>query len=142
MSIYDSLLAKAINGGGGSGGGGAVTITDNGTALDKTYAEIYDLVNGGTPCYIKYNQVGSESDLDEDYTYKVALFSVALVYKYGDNYRIMAVSSGQETVHNKYYIGVPGVWTYQASSSSDYPTFLRQVYVSDAYLWAGDDRDI
>ena len=80
--------------------GGAVIITDNGTALDKTYAEIYDLIESGTPCYISYTDYKALSGLDEEYAYQVDLFPVVFVYKYADDYRIMAVATGRSAFNN------------------------------------------
>ena len=141
----DELITAAkmnnIEEGIAEGGGGAVIITDNGTQLDKTYAEIYALVNSGTPCYIKYNRGNSKSDLDEDYTYYVALAPVVLVYKYDSYYRIHSLCSATTSVGSQYYFGKSSTWVYQASVSTDYPTFYRQAYVNDSYLSVSDNRD-
>lgn len=142
----DTITASALNkieqGIADAGGGGAVIITDNGTALDKTYAEIYALVESGTPCYISYTAGKASGGLDETYTYKVVLFPVVLVYKYNNDYRVMAVSSSQGSVSPHSYVGLPAIWTYMASNSSAYPTFLKQAYVNEQYLSASSYRDI
>lgn len=126
-TITASALNKIENGiANAGGGGGAVIITDDGTALDKTYAEIYDLVNSGTPCYIKFNQNGSVSDLDMDYAYNIELMPIVFVVKYSTNYRVVAVCSQTDTVSTADLVGLPVSWTYQATASNAYPTFYRK----------------
>lgn len=117
-----------------SGGGGAVIIIDDGTALDKTFAEIYDLVESGTPCYISYTDRKAQGDLDTTYGYDVDLSLILMVFKYNANYRIVASNTGCYGFSNVEYVGVPGATTYQASSSNDYPTFLRHTTVKVASL--------
>lgn len=117
-----------------SGGGGAVIITDTNNTLDKTYAEIYDLIHSGTPCYIRY-WYGESIDLDEEYSYGTQLMPVVSVYKYNEDYRIYAsISKSGVSDSGNYNIGSPATCTYQASSSTDYPTFLRTTYVSSDNL--------
>lgn len=142
-TITASALNKIENGIANAGSGsGAVIITDNGTALDKTYAEIYALIESGTPCYISYIGGKAEQDLDSYYAYSVTLLPVVAVYKYSDAYRIMAVTARQATVSNVNYLGASNMWTYSASNSSSYPTFLRQTYVSSTYLLTAASRDM
>lgn len=133
----DTITASAMNKieqGIADGGGGAVIITDDGTSLDKTYAEIYDLINSGTPCYISFTDNRSVSDLDTDYDYYVLLMSVVKVLKYDQYYRILAVSSDITDSGTVRYIGSPCTYAYQASSSDEYPTFLRKAYVNPTSL--------
>lgn len=117
-----------------SGGGGAVIITDTGGTLDKTFAEIYNLIFNGVPCYILHKDGASPSDLDEVYTYNIALLPVVAVYKYNEDYRIVASSNMMRTVSNVYQ-GSASSWTYQVSSSQEYPTFLRRTYSNN---WSSD----
>lgn len=114
--------------------GSAVIITDNGTALDKTYAEIYDLVNSGTPCYIKFNVYASTTGLDTDYAYHVRLMPISFVYKYDSAYRIIASAIQQASVSGTYELGTASAWIYQASVSTDYPTFHYRVYADSSSL--------
>lgn len=136
MNNIEEGIAEAAQ----SGGSGAVIIIDDGTALDKTYAEIYDLIHSGTPCYIKYNIGGSTSDLDTDYAYAVYLVQVIAVYKYNDSYRIWASSAEQIGISGSSYIGSAGIWTYQASTSSDYPTFFKRVYTPSGNISSSSVR--
>lgn len=132
----DTITASALNKieqGIADGGGGAVIITDDGTALDKTYAEIYDLINSGTPCYISWTGYGSDSDLDSDYSYNVCLMPICYVYKYDDTYRIIAYCGKSESGDNT-IIGSPCTYTYQVSSSDEYPTFLKKASVRSTAL--------
>lgn len=122
------------------GGGGAVIITDNGTALDKTYAEIYDLVNSGTPCYIKYNAEGSTTDLDNDYAYSVRLLPVVAVHKYNNAYRVFALDTTPAYISNTTDLATAGVWVYQASTSTGYPTFMRRTMTENQYATSYANR--
>lgn len=130
----DTITASALNkieqGIADGGGGGATIITDSSGTLDKTFAEIYNLVNSGTPCYVLCNSSGSSSDLDSDYTYHIALLQVIAMFKYNDVYRIYCECAMADTVETVNFLGMPTIWTYQASVSSGYPTYLRTVAVS------------
>lgn len=140
----DELITAAklnnIEEGIAAGGSGAVIITDNGTQLDKTYAEIYDLVHSGTPCYIKYNLGGSESALDEDYTYYVALMPIVYVFKYELCYRICASASAIETYGEIDFAGMPETWVYQVSVSTGYPTFYQRTHINTNSLVSNANR--
>lgn len=142
----DELITAAkmnnIEEGIAEGGGGAVIITDNGTQLDKTYAEIYDLVNSGTPCYIKYNLNRSQNDLDTDYAHQVELMPIVVVMKYDDKYRVYASCSAGISVGAANVVGSPSIWAYQASVSTDYPTFYRRAYVNSGSLSADGVRTV
>lgn len=134
----DTITASALNKieqgiADGGGGGGAVIITDDGTSLDKTYAEIYDLINSGTPCYISWTGYRSMSDLDSDYVYNVCLMPICYVYKYDNAYRVIAYCGNTESI-DSIITGTPCTYTYQVSSSDEYPTFLRKAYVRSASL--------
>lgn len=115
--------------------GSAVIVTETNNTLDKTFAEIYDLIHSGTPCYIKRIEGGAISDLDSTYVYYIQLMPIVAIYKYNDNYRIYAShamgAAAQSTI---YYIGSPAIVTYQASSSTGYPTFLRTAYPDQSYV--------
>lgn len=135
-STGDTITASALNKieqGIAGGGGGAVIIEDNGTQLDKTFAEIYELIHSGTPCYISYTHSGSPSlsDLDTEFAYFVSLMPVLAVKKYDDMYRVYASASRSQYVSNTNYVGGAAVWAYQANSSSDYPTFFRTTYAAN-----------
>lgn len=124
------------------GGGGAVIITDNGTQLDKTYAEIYALVKSGTPCYIKYNLYGFENDIDTDYSHQVELLPIVAVMKYNDVYRVFASCAAGSTISSAPSAGSPAIWAYQASVSTDYPTFYRRSYVASSNMTADINRTV
>lgn len=138
----DTITASAMNKieNGIANAGSGVIITDNGTALDKTYAEIYDLVNSGTPCYIKYNIGASTTDLDTDYAYRVRLMPISFVYKYDTEYRIMASAIEETAVSSTYYLGTASAWIYQVSVSTDYPTFHYKVYPNHTSLTKYNSR--
>ena len=142
-STGDTITASALNKieqGIAGGGGGAVIIEDNGTQLNKTFAEIYELIHSGTPCYIRYANPSSVSNLDSEYSYNAVLMPVVAVLKYNDLYRVYASSSYAQQISNAYYVGVPSSWTYQANISSDYPTFLRTGYTAVSYSTAISSR--
>ena len=113
--------------------GGTLIITDNGTALDKTFAEIYDAVHSGTPCYIHYTGNESTQSLDNDYGYHVELLPVVSVFKYNTYYRVYALVVGTQSFNNVDFAGIPVAWSYQAQVSTGYPTFHRRVFTNGQY---------
>lgn len=115
---------------------GAVIIVDDGTSLDKTFAEIYDLIKSGTPCYISYIEEGSDNDLDTDFLYFIDLMPVMQVYKYNELYRINATASHVDSLTLSPNVGTPGVCVYEAANSSAYPAFLKYISVIQASLRA------
>ena len=119
--------------------GGAVIITDNGTALDYTYAEIYELITAGTPCYVKYKD-RTPSDLDEEYSYFACVMPVVGVRKYSDAYRVLCENSLTQYVGNSAGVGVPQLYTYTAADAESYPTFYRSSYVVPEYMTTVNSR--
>lgn len=124
-----------------SGGGGAVIIIDDGTALDKTYAEIYDLVESGTPCYVSYTGAKSITDLDTSYAYHVDLMPIVKVYKYNDDYRIACVFASNPATGNANNLQGPATLIYSATNASAYPSFIRVVCVTSSALTTTEYRD-
>lgn len=115
--------------------GSAVIITETNATLDKTFAEIYDLIHSGTPCYIKRLEAEADEGLDNTYAYNIQLMPIVAIYKYNDVYRIYSSHAtaplSQSSIYN---IGAPAIVTYQVSSSDDYPTFLKTTYVPQSYV--------
>lgn len=130
----DTITASAMNKieNGIANAGSAVIVTDTNGTLDKTFAEIYDLIHSGTPCYIKRVDDEAPSDLDSTYSYNIQLMPIVAIYKYNEDYRIYsshAVSSAYTSgLSSAYNIGTPAIVTYQVSSSVGYPTFLSITY--------------
>ncbi len=123
--------------------GSAVIITETNETLDKTFAEIYDLVHSGTPCYIKRLNGEAEQDLDNSYAYNIQLMLIVAVYKYNDVYRIYASHAmGSVSQSSIYNIGSPAIVTYQVSSSDDYPTFLKTTHVPQSYVTINTNREV
>lgn len=121
--------------------GGPLIVTDTNGTLDKTFAEIYDFIHSGTPCYIKRIDAGAQSDLDSDYAYNIQLMPIVEIYKYNSDYRIYASHAMASLVLSSIYnIGSPAAVTYQASSSDDYPTFLRATFVPQSYVTINTNR--
>lgn len=120
--------------------GSAVIVTETNGTLDKTFAEIYDLIHSGTPCYIKRLDGEALPDLDSSYAYNIQLMPIVAILKYNEEYRIYSShamgSASQSSIYN---IGTPAIVTYQASSSDDYPTFLRTAYVPQVSITTSRD---
>ena len=132
----DTITASAMNkieqGIANGGGGFVVNVTsENGTlTMDKTFAEIYEAMDSGIPCFMKYFvELGSGETLDTAYSYSALLSPIVTLYKYDDVYRVLVSSSCPLYVSNITGVGVPQIYTFQASISTDYPTFLRRAYV-------------
>ena len=124
-TITATAMNKIENGIANAGGGtGGVIINDTSGTLDKTFAEIYDLFDNGTPCYIKWTH-NQPTDLDEQYTYTSAMLPIVAVYKYSDTYRIAVSATFFELLSE--YVGIPTVWTYSATVSTGYPVYIGRV---------------
>lgn len=137
-----ALLLKMIEEGGGGGGGGAVIITDDGTSLDKTFAEIYNLVLSGTPCYISYTGHKSVSNLDSDYFYSVMLLPIVKVHKYNDIYRVYASSSSYDSMPPSLVsAGTPEIWSYSATSANANPVFYSKVIADNGSCYTSFNRE-
>lgn len=145
-TITATAMNKIENGIANAGGGtGGVIINDTSGTLDKTFAEIYDLLNNGTPCFIRwvYNQTTDLEDLEGEYTYSTELIPIISVYKYNESYRIAACCTNFGTVSNDHFIGMPTIWTYKVETSvSNYPTFFRRAYVNPASYYVESNQDV
>ena len=139
-TITASAMNKIENGIANAGGGGEV-ITDTSGTLNKTYAEIFNLMASGMPCYIKWANYNEPLDLDSEYTYSLNLIPILRLMKYDDVYRILASNGNGLKVGTSDYAGTPELWVYSVSSSSGYPTFYRRVYVNDTSAAATTIRD-
>lgn len=136
-----TFLGIASNGGGGGGGSSAVIIKDNGTALDKTFAEIYNLILSGTPCYVSYTEAKTSDDLDDGYTYHIELMPIVKVYKYNEDYRIACSVACMSAPGAVYNLQGPATAIYSAANASAYPSLLKNVYVSIDSLNTTDYRE-
>lgn len=126
----DTITASALNKieqGIAEGGGGAVIVNEeDGGVLDKTFAEIYNLLKSGTPVYIKllYEADGYSTD----YECYVLLASIFMARKYDTNYVVYARSFNEGQVSGDYFCSSPSVSTYRASNASGYPVFRKFVF--------------
>ena len=137
----DTISASALNKieqgiADGGAGGLVVNVTNSGGTftMDKTYAEIYETMKAGTPCFMCFT--GSAyvppEDIDSGYVHGVVLVEIGMCYKYDTVYRVYAPISYQSIVSSTSYLATPAVYVFQASSSDDYPTFYRTVYADPA----------
>lgn len=136
MSIYESLLAKAVNGGGGSGGSGAMIVTSslvNGVQqMDKTLQEIYDALTSGTPVYYLY-QYGT---IGTDYVTHAFLAPITYIYtyEYTNNIRVVVnrptmVGASASGSTGSFLLN-PSTVVFQATGLNAYPTYYRTVYAT------------
>lgn len=136
--ISASAMNKIENGIANAGGGGVVVnvTSENGTfTMDKTFAEIYEAINSGIPCFMKYvEELGSGETLDTAYAYIARLSPIVTLFKYDEAYRVIVSSSHSQYISNLTGVGVPQIYTFQASISTDYPTLLRSAYVPSNYV--------
>lgn len=137
----DTITAAKLNNMESGIASAAMIITETSETLDKTFAEIYDLIHSGTPCYIKRLYDEASSDLDSTYSYNIQLMPIVAIYKYNENYRIYSLNAmASLTQSSTQNIGSPAIVTYQASSSAGYPTFLRTTYPSQSYVTINTNR--
>ena len=102
--------------------------------MDATYAEIYEAMKAGMPCFMCYAGSAYEppEDIDSAYAHYVALVEIGMCYKYDNAYRVCAPTSYQSQVSSTSLLATPAVHVFQASGSDDYPTFYRTVYANSA----------
>ena len=132
-TITATAMNKIENGIANAGGGtGGVIINDTSGTLDKTFAEIYDLLNNGTPCFIRWYRT-EVSDPDEEYSYQYVLIPIVAVYKYNDTYRIAASTTLFDTL-SQYFVGIPTIWTYSVTVSTGYPVYVGRVVINSNTL--------
>ena len=134
----NKLEQGVANAGSGGGGSEALIVTVSGTGntrtMSATFGEIYNALKAGTPVYLQLG-INEEGSIDSSYNCNQNLVPIVEAYKYDTMYRVYTCE-----VTPAYFqalsdtLGSPMVRVFQASSSSDYPTFLRRVYVSSNYL--------
>lgn len=111
--------------------GSVLIVTDTNGTLDKTFAEICDALDNGIPCFVKYY----EELFDGEVVYRI-LAPVVQAYLYGSMYRVQATISTSEAVSTYSGAGTPALWTYSATSTQSYPTFLCMVRTYDTSVSA------
>lgn len=103
--------------------------------MNKTFAEIYEAMKAGTPCFMCYagGAYVPPEDIDSAYTNQVILAEICMCYKYDTVYRVNAsINSHTTTVGSIHHMFTPAVYVFQVSSSDEYPTFYRTVYANPA----------
>lgn len=139
----DTISASALNKieqgiadtGGGAGGLVVNVSYISGTfTMDATYAEIYEAMKAGTPCFMCYtgSAYAPPYDIDSAYAHKVVLAEISMCYKYDNTYRVYVLVNSPSDVSSIGYLATPGAYVFQASGSESYPTFLRTVHVNPA----------
>lgn len=109
----------------------AVIITDTNGTLNKTFKEIYELIQQGFLCCIKLVQ--GNDDITAYYTDQL-LVPIQRIVKYDTMYRIYAALPSPYSNVTESNVGVPGVITYSVSGINDYPTFYRQTRATESGL--------
>ena len=140
----DTITATKLNKmeqGIADGGGGALIITDTNGTLDKTFAEIYDALANGVPCFVKYNN-NTGTDLDEEYIYTTFVAPVIKLYKYDNIYRVYVATNTTKYIGTYGWAGTPALWTYSATDSQSYPTFYIRSFVNNNTTAVGADNDL
>ena len=110
--------------------GSALIITEANNTLDKTFAEIYDAIANGIPCYVKYKDF-TPSSLDGEYAYMATTAPVVYVGKYDETYRIYVVANTTFLIGSYSFVGTPALYAYSAADSQSYPTFYAKVCVNN-----------
>ena len=131
-TITATKLNKMEQGIANAGSAMVLTITTTllSKTLNKTFAEIYEALHNGTPCYIQYDY-NYTADIDNEYVTGSVLAQVSEAYKYSDTYRVFAsyaspaYFSAQSTT-----LSTPSVMVFEATDASSYPTLLKVVIVT------------
>lgn len=121
------------------GGEAMIIELDSQNKLTKTFAEIFNYLKNGIPCYMRYGIDPSEGNtIDDTFSTHRRLLPIVFAYKYDTNYRVYAVDvmpayfTGPSQI-----LGAPGVFVFSVSNSNDYPTFLKYTRVATANCeWA------
>lgn len=107
---------------------------DGDFVMNKTYAEIYNALKDGIPCYA-HNPTRATTNIDSAYVTWADLSPIVLAYKYDIKYRILVggasalyFSSVTDT------LGTPAVQVFAADVSTDNPVWIKRVYVPSNYL--------
>ena len=146
----DTITASALNKieqgiADGGAGGLVVNVTYSYTrgafTMDATYAEIYEAMKAGMPCFMCYAGSAYEppEDIDSAYAHQVILAEISNCYKYDIVYRVYAPTNRPLMVSNTSNLATPAVYVFQAGSSDDYPTFLSTVYANPNYCTVATD---
>lgn len=113
------------------GGEAMIIELDSQNKLTKTFAEIFNYLKNGTPCYLKLGSDPQEGNtIDDEFVVYRRLLPIPHAYKYDAEYRVYAVD-----VSSSYFsgpsqvLGSPAVFAFSANNSNDYPVFLKYVFV-------------
>lgn len=124
--------------GGGGGESNVVKINCNPLThkLDKTYAELFDMVREGKLIY--FNMVANDpetaSGYDDTYDYRAYSYMLVEMYKYDNVYRCIFTNGYALNVSTSYNVGIPAMMSFQATDSESYPVFYRRSYVKSTSL--------
>lgn len=109
------------------------TRQNNDYVLNKTFGEIYNALKNKIPCYLHYG--GDPIDnIDSIYATTEILCPIIQAHKYETNYRIYAFDVSPYSYSSNILVGRPLFIAFQASLSTDYPTFYKSLTVGDQYL--------
>lgn len=127
------LQLEPASGGGGGGESNVVRINCDPVTftLDKTYAELFDMLREGKLIYfnLAWYDPETEDGYDDTYNYRMYSYMLVQMFKYDDNYRCLFTNGYCEGVSENYNVGVPAMITFQVSDSESYPLFYKRSYV-------------
>lgn len=116
------------------GGEAMIIELDSQNKLTKTFAEIFNYLKNGTPCYLKCGSGPAEGNsIDDEYITYWRLMPISHIYKYNDEYRVYIIDGRSASISGvSDTAAVPAILVFSASVSSDYPTYLKTIYVNQA----------
>lgn len=130
-------LEPASGGGGGESNVVRINCDPVTLTLDKTYAELFDMLREGKLIY--FNMAWNDPELnwgyDDTYNYRMYSYMLVEMYKYDTAYKCM-FTSGYCGEASSTYVGIPTMITFQATDSESYPVFYRRSYVKNASMSA------
>lgn len=127
-TIDATKLNKMEQGIANAGAAMIVNLTAAQGQADKTFAEIFDALRGGTPVYLKFPDPGA--NWGSQYVAFANLLPVIFAFKYDTQFRVYATLPAKFGDNSYSFLGSPGVYVMSAGTASSYPSYLRHVYAN------------
>ena len=126
-TVTASAMNKIENGIAGAGSALIVEWSPADGVLDKTLGEIYDAFESGTPVFLRFIYGSPETHYEGNQRMcpVIQLYN----YNYSTELRLIATCAGRANVSNDYTF-TPAVAIFGASSTSDYPEFIKSIQPS------------
>lgn len=129
-------LEPASGGGGGESNVVRINCDHDTLTLDKTFAELFDMLREGKLIYFNmvYNDPEDFDGYDDTYVYGMYSYMLVEMYKYDTAYRCIFTNGNTVSVSTSVSVGRPAMLTFQATDSESYPVFYKRSYVKSTSI--------